>query len=92
MPLSPCLKTPHCSRLSPLSSKRLKRLDNARVQRPPSLLQQTAVGHLMSESMLEQKLTLGEQPGFIEELSGLQVGEATVQGCLRYIGNSMQQR
>jgi hypothetical protein len=42
--------------------------------------------------MLERALTLGEQPGLVEELGRLQVGETAMQICLGQIDNGLQQR
>jgi hypothetical protein len=45
------------------------------VQGTSPLLQETAVGHLVGEGMLEGVFQLGEETGFVEELGGLQVAE-----------------
>ena len=56
-----------------------KGLDDPCVQHPPPLLEQTVVGHLVGQGMLEGEFALGEQPRLIEELGRLQVGEAAVE-------------
>ena len=66
-------------------------LDNAPMQRPPPLLEQTAVGHLVGQGVFEGEFALGEQPRLIEELGRLQVGQATVQVRLGQLGNGLQQ-
>ena len=66
-------------------------LDNAGMQAPPSLLEQTAVGDLMRQGVLEGEFALREQPGLVEELSGLQVGQATLQHLLGQLGNGLEQ-
>ncbi len=67
----------------PISSERLEGLDDAGMQRPPPLLEQTAVGDLVGESVLEGVFVIGKQPGFVEELAGLQMRQRAPQGCLR---------
>ena len=49
--------------------------DNAGVESPPPLLQETAIGHLVGQGMLEGVCEFGEEAGFVEEFSGLQVAE-----------------
>ena len=51
-------------------------LHDLRVQGPPPLVQQTAVGHLLGEGVLEGVGRLGEEVGLIEELGGLEVPQA----------------
>ena len=63
----------------PLRRERLEGLDNARVQRPPPLQQEAAVGHLVRQGMLEGVFRLGEQAGLIQELRRLEVRQAAVQ-------------
>ena len=75
----------------PLPSERLKSLDNTRVQYPPPLLEQTTVGHLVGQGVLESKVALGEQPGLVEELGGLQVGQPAVQGLFWQLRNGLEQ-
>ena len=69
----------------------LEGLDNARVQHPPPLLQQAAVGHLVRQGMLEGVVLLGEQAGLIQKLGRLQVRQAAVQRLLGQVGNGLQQ-
>ena len=53
-------------------------LDDACVQRPPPLLQHTAVGHFVGEGVLEGVGMLREEARFVEELGGLQLPQAPV--------------
>jgi hypothetical protein len=53
-------------------------LDNARMQHPPPLQQEAAIGHLVCQGMLEGVLRLGKQAGLIEELGRLQARQAPV--------------
>ena len=57
----------------PLSGERIEGLDDAGMQSAPPLLQETTVGDLMGQGVLEGEVALGEQLGLVEELSGLQV-------------------
>ena len=62
------------------------------MERSPPLLEQRFVGHLLSEGVLESVLDLGEQTGLIEELSGLQMGEAQAECLLRDLGDGLEER
>src|SRR5215475_14211588 len=53
--------------------------DDAGVQGMAPLQQETTVGHLVGEGVLEGVVELGEEAGFVEELSGLQVAETAAQ-------------
>ena len=75
----------------PLGRERLEGLDNARVQHPPPLQQQAAVGHLVRQGVLEGVFRLGEQAGLVQELRRLQVRQAAVQRRLGHVGNGLQQ-
>ena len=55
----------------PLPCKDLNGLRNAGMEHAPPLQQETAIGHLVGEGMLEGVFTLGEQAGLIEKLGGL---------------------
>ena len=66
--------------LGPRSGERLEGLDDAGMQRPPPLQEETAIGHLVGEGMLEGVGRLGEQTCLVEELRRLEVGQAAVQG------------
>ena len=63
----------------PVPSERLQGLDDAGMQRPPPLLEQAAVGHLVGQGVLEGVLALGEEARLVEELGRLEVREAAVQ-------------
>ena len=65
--------------------------DDAGVQGPPPLLQETAVGHLVGEGVLEGVLELGEEAGLVEELGGLQVAEAAAQLLLGQLRDGLQE-
>jgi hypothetical protein len=52
-------------------SQSLEGIDNAGMQQPSSLLEQTAIDNLVCEGVLERVLVFREEPGFIEELSRL---------------------
>ena len=76
----------------PLSGERLQGLDDAGMQRAPPLLEQRLVGHLLGEGVLEGVFDLGEQARFIEELGGLQMGEAQAERLLRHLGHGLEER
>ena len=62
------------------------------MQPPPPLPQEAVVGHLVGQGMLEGVVRLGEQAGLVEELGGLQVRQAAVQGGLGQLGDGLEQR
>jgi hypothetical protein len=62
----------------PLPGECLEGLHDPGVQAAPPLLEETAVGHLMGEGMLEGIGALGKQAGLIEELGSLEVVQALV--------------
>src|SRR5262245_49700054 len=72
-------------------SERLRRLDDAGMQHPPPLLEQTAVGHLVRQGMLEGVLALRKEARLVEELSGLEVGKTTMQTHFRQLGDGLQE-
>ena len=76
----------------PLGSERLQGLHNLGMQRPPPLLQEATVGHLVGQGMLEGVLTFRKEPRLVEKLSRLEMREAAVHSVFGHLGNSLQQR
>ena len=74
-----------------VAGERFQGLDDLRMQRPPPLLEQTAVRHLVGQGVLEGVFVLREEAGLIQELGRLEVGQATVQSLLGQLGNGLQQ-
>jgi hypothetical protein len=70
----------------PLGRQRLKGLDNAPVQYPPPLQQETVVGDLVCQGMLESVFWLREQAGLIQELRRLQVRQAATGSTSPFTG------
>ena len=66
--------------------------DDTAMQQALPLAQQPPIGHLVRQGVLEGIVALGKQAGFVEELGGLQVRQATVQRFLRLVGDGLQQR
>src|SRR5712691_2471055 len=62
-----------------IPGERFEGRDDPGMERSPPLLEQTPVGHLMGEGVLEGVLALRKEPRLIEELSGLEMCEATMQ-------------
>ena len=62
-----------------VGSEAFEGLDDAGVEHATALLQQTPIGHLVRQGVLEGVDLLGEEPRLVEELSRLQMGEAAVQ-------------
>src|SRR5262245_51485346 len=69
----------------------LKHLNDLAVEDAPPLLEQTAVGHLVSQGVLKGEYALREQPRLVEKLGCLQVRKATVQRLLGQFGNGLQE-
>ena len=59
--------------------ERLDRLDDPGVQRPPPLVEQAPVGDLVGQRVLEGVLEVREEARLVEELGGLEVGEAAAE-------------
>ena len=76
----------------PLRGERLQGLDNTGVQHPPPLLEETAIGHLVRQGVLEGVLALGEEPRLVEELGRLEVRQTAMQVVFGQLGNGLQQR
>jgi hypothetical protein len=72
-------------------SERFEGLDNAGMQRPPPFLEKAAIGDLVRQGVLEGVLALGKEARLIEELSGLEVGEAPLQTRFGQLGNGLQE-
>ena len=75
----------------PVPSERLQGLDDAGMERPPPLLEQAAVGHLVREGVLEGVFELGKEARLVEELGRLQVRQAAVERLLGHVGNGLEQ-
>ncbi len=86
-----CARRSTCS-ATRLGRERLEGLDDAGMQHPPPLLQQTAVGHLVGQGMLEGVDLVGEEARLIEELRRLEVRQAAMQRLLGQLGHGLQQR
>ena len=75
-------------------SIRVQALDRRRdpgVQLAATLGRQALVRHLVRQDVLEGVRMLREETGLVQELGRLEVGEATVQGLLGWLSNSLQQ-
>ena len=57
------------------------------MQHPPPLLQETAVGHLVRQGVLEGVLALGEEARLVEELGRLEVRQAAMERLLGQLGD-----
>jgi hypothetical protein len=71
--------------------QRLDRADDPRVQLPASVMQETAIGHLVSERMLEGVLEVGIEPGLVDELGGLQTVESAPERIVREVGDRLEE-
>src|SRR5262249_27080645 len=76
----------------PVPGQRLKRLNDAGMQRSPPLQQKAAVGYLVRQGVLEGVLALRKKPRLVKEFRRLQVGQAPVQLSVRHLGNRLHQR
>jgi hypothetical protein len=76
----------------PLPSEGLERHDDAHMERPPLLLEQRLVGHLLGEGVLEGVFDVGGESRLVEELGGLQMDEAQAERLLRRFGNGLEER
>jgi hypothetical protein len=67
----------------------LQGLDDTGMQRPPPLVQQAAVGHLMGESVFEGILVVGKESCLIQAFGRLQVRAAQAQRFLRHVSDGL---
>jgi hypothetical protein len=65
--------------------------DDMRVQDAPPLLRETVVGHFLGEGVLESIGAIRKESGLVQELSGLEVGETSLQRRLGHPGNGLQE-
>ena len=57
----------------PVPGERLEGLDDAGMEHPPSFLEQTAVGDLVGEGVLEGVFVVRKEPRLVQEFGGLEV-------------------
>ena len=76
----------------PVGIEPLDRLHDPRVEGPPALAEEAAVGHLVRQRVLERVLEVGKEARLVEELRGLQPGEPSAQLLLGLVGDGLQQR
>ena len=69
-----------------------ERFDNAGVEQTAAFLEETAVGDLVRQGVLESVFTLGEQAGLVQEFSCLEVRQVALQRRVGYVGNGLQQQ
>src|SRR5262245_18526800 len=69
----------------------LECLDDACVQRPSTLLQQSPVGHLVGQRVLERVLEIGEQRDLVQELCRLQLRQQRTELLLLLLGDLLEQ-
>ena len=63
----------------PVSGKRFEGLDDPGMEYPPSLLEQTPVGHLVGQGVLEGVGEFWEEARLVQELSCLEVCQTAMQ-------------
>ena len=76
----------------PVGIEPLDGLHDPTMQRAPPLLEQTAIGHVVGQGMLEGVLEVRKDAGLVEELRGLQAADGGVQLILGVLGNRLEQR
>src|SRR6267143_3369675 len=72
--------------------ERLDRVDDPRVNLPPTLLQEAAVRDLVRQRVLEGVLEIRVEAGLVEELRGLQAVEPWAERLIREVGDRLKQR
>jgi hypothetical protein len=74
----------------PVGVQALDRLDDARVERPPAVTEEGAVGDLVGQRVLEGVLERREQRGLVEELRGLEPVEMTSKVVPGQVGDGLE--
>src|SRR5262249_22287699 len=67
----------------PVPSESFHNLDNTGMQRPPPLLEEATIGHIVRQGVLESVFQLGEEARLIQKLCSLEVSEVAVQVDVR---------
>ena len=75
----------------PVGIEPLEGFDDPAIEGSPPILEQAAIGHVVSQGMLEGVLEVWEDPGLVQELCGLQAPERGVQVVVGGLGNRLQQ-
>ena len=75
----------------PVGIEPLDGLHDPAMEGAPPVLEQTAIGHVVGQGMLEGVLEVGENAGLVEELRGLQATDGGVQLFLGVLGNRLEQ-
>src|SRR5262249_5547208 len=66
-------------------------LHDLAMESAPPILEQTAIGHLVGESMLEGVLEIWKEPSLVEELGSLKPGQAPAQRVLGELADRLQE-
>src|SRR5262245_45818611 len=66
-------------------------LHDLAMESAPPILEQTAIGHLVGESMLEGVLEIWKEPSLVEELGSLKPGQAPAQRVLGELADCLQE-
>jgi hypothetical protein len=74
-----------------LGREPLDGLGDAGVQGALPVVEQTLIRHLVRERVLERVLQVRKDPGLVEELRGLEVGELGAHLVLRRVGDGQEQ-
>src|SRR5262249_48871269 len=72
--------------------EKLQRPSDPSMPLAPSAVKQPLIDDLVRQRMSKGVLELGEEPGFVQELPGLQAGESVANALLRFLGDGLQQR
>jgi hypothetical protein len=62
------------------------------VKLPSPVLEQTPVGHVVGQGVLEGVLEVRKEPRLIEELGGLKSGETAAERLLRFLDDGVEER
>ena len=76
----------------PIRVEALDRVHDLAVEIAPPVLEETAVGHVVSQSMLEGVLEVRKDARLVQELTSLQARDRGVQVVVGMLGNRLKQR
>src|SRR5207245_6425673 len=74
------------------AKRHFHRLDDLRMDNATALFEETAVGHLLCQGMLERVLQVWEEPSLVEELGGLEIAEVSAKRVVRLFRDCLQKR
>ena len=78
--------------LQPVGVEPLDGLRDLTMERAPPVLKETPVGDVVGQGVLERVLKVREESCLVEELGGLEVGQASAETLFGSLGDGLEER